>query len=387
MSPPQNNSHRHVSRRGFLAVGGVGIVGLTLGEATGAAPTSDRAVVQILLNGGASALETFDPKPDAPREVRGPLRSIDTAIPGVRFAECLPELSRRAADLVVLRSLRHDAAPIHESGLQILRTGGLVSDRRRRPPLGTLLEPLLGPGSSAPVALELGGPPAETGVYPVNRYFEAHSATESPSGLFDIQHRATDELTGILFDNAAASVHDSYGETRFGRLFWAAARLIDAGVRHLSVHTFDQLEGRPTWDSHGCSTIGPATVFDYRDSIGPQFDRAAGAFLDDLKTSGRLASTLLICTGEMGRAPRLNDTHGREHWTQVWSGFLAGGGLSGGQVIGASDKFCEEVQDHPIDLAQLPALGCEFLGIPPGTEVSLGPDLTFRTPESSLRVA
>ncbi|MGH7127535.1 MAG: DUF1501 domain-containing protein, partial [Planctomycetaceae bacterium] len=147
MTPGAIRSRRHathedamVSRREFLRVGGLGVVGLSVATEPGrAAPVpadtarlERRSVIFILMTGGASPFETFDPKPDAPAEIRGPLAAISTTVPGTRLSESLPRLAERAGRFALLRSLTHDAAPIHETGLQLLQTGCLAATRSPR---------------------------------------------------------------------------------------------------------------------------------------------------------------------------------------------------------------------------------------------------------------
>ncbi|MCA9000152.1 MAG: DUF1501 domain-containing protein, partial [Planctomycetaceae bacterium] len=343
---------------------------MSLRRAAADRPEKAMAVVQILLTGGASQLETFDPKPHAPREIRGPLHSIATRIPGIRFSECLPRLAERADRLVVLRSLWHDAAPIHQTGQQLLLSGQLTSRKQIPPTIGDLFDHLLGHDHRRPVTATIGGSPIVKRHSPESAFpnSEQEPGKLSPGG----EERA--------FASAPAKVRERYGESRMGALFYAALREIELGTRYVSVNTFSKLEGHYTWDAHGCNTVGPATVFDYRDTIGPQFDRAMAAFLDDLWETGLWDRTLVVCSGEMGRKPQLNDKLGRDHSTQAFSGFLAGGMVRAGQVIGETDEHGESVTEQPIPLSQIPSIILDYLGIAPGTEFSLADGRTFRTP-------
>ncbi len=379
----QQRSLDSVSRRGFLAVGGVGIVGFSLGESRAAARTNSRAVIQIVMNGGPSHLDTFDPKPDAPREIRGPIRSIDTAIPGVRFAESLPKLAQRANELVILRSLYHDAAPIHETGMQLLLTGALVKNGLCPPNIGVVLSRLLDRKQQPPIAVRLGGTLSATGL---NAYRGDGAgllkATDEES--HDMPTLSSLQDSGFStpdFATLSAKVKRNYGETRFGELFWTAARLVESGVKYVEINTFDKLEGEVTWDAHGCSKTAPGTIFDYRDSLGPQFDQGVSALFDDLQASGLWDQTLVVSTGEMGRTPRINENNGRDHWPHVWSGLLAGGGLEGGQVIGASDATGEAIEDHPIHIGEIPGLIGSYLGVDPATEIQVREGVTWSLPE------
>lgn len=375
-----------VSRRSFLAVGGASVVGLSFQDAQAAQAGKTGSVVQIVMTGGASQLETFDPKPHAPREIRGPLHSIATSIPGVRFSECLPLLAERADRLVIVRSLCHTAAPIHETGLQLLLAGQLVRRNSAPPHVGILLERLLRARRRVPVAMQLGGRLSGTGTSAYRG--DAAGMFGAPDGDDDSPQVPVPDSLGEGrpdFSKAPRRVREAYGESRFGELLWTAARLVERGVQYVAVNMFDRLEGKVTWDAHGCPDVGPATVFDYRDTLGPQFDRALAAFLDDLQHSGLWRQTLVACTGEMGRSPRLNPQGGRDHWTHAWSGILAGGLFEGGQVIGETDEHGESILRDPFDLAQIPVLIQRFLGIAPGAEIVLKDGRTFRTPDTAFR--
>jgi len=347
-----------VSRRGFLAAGGAGIVGLTLPEARAARPGSPGTVIQIQLNGGASQLETFDPKPHAPREVRGPLHSIGTSVPSLRFSECFPRLAERAHLLTVVRSLHHTDAPIHETGQQYLNSGQLIRKAATPVTLGEEVLASFAQRTGLPAALRV-----------------STSATDPRQAIFSTGNHAAESPPLISLPNelprtagrspGSKILHSTYGEHTFGIRFRAAARLAERGVRLIQVNTFDQLEGERTWDAHGDSQIGPATLFDYRDTFGPQLDQALSALIDDLRQSGLWSQTLIVCTGEMGRSSSITAEKGRDHSVQAWSGILAGGSLPGGQVIGETDEHAETIIDNPVHLAELAALIRRFLGLTP----------------------
>lgn len=369
-----------VSRRRFLAAGSLGVVGLSMGTGNGRA--QPRRVIQIVQTGGASQLETFDPKPSARREIRGPLRAISTQIPGVAFSEGFPRLAERSDSLLVIRSLTHDKAPVHEVGLQQLLCGRTVQGGVRPPSLVSIVQYLHQTEGTCPAAIQLGGALSGTGL-------EAFRGTGA-GGLEDALKAhgpiSTDVAERFDFNAADAQVRETYGKTREGQLLWQAARAVEAGVRLVTVFTHAHLAGERTWDAHAHATAAPATVYDYRDTIGPRFDRAAAALLDDLRERGLDRETLVVCSGEMGRTPRLSDRGGRDHWPHAWSGFLAGGGLAGGGVLGATDDQGMSVVDDPVALPRLAATILDFLGIDPhasldvGTEEPLGPLVPHQPP-------
>lgn len=359
-----------VSRRDFLRVGSLSVVGLSVAEQSAMARARDmagrRSCIFLMMTGGASQLDTFDPKPDAPAEIRGPLRAISTAIPGVHVSECLPGIAERARKLAIVRSLYHDAAPIHETGFQLLQTGRLSQRGRNYPSFGSVASRVFGPRDDISPYVILPRPIQNTGV---NAYrgqaagfigdeFDpaiAESDQANPQGRFD--------HASIQFEQAPQSVRQQYGDSRFGRLCWQAGQLVEQGVRCVTVNLFDSLHGQVTWDSHASKTGAPSTLYDYRDTLCPQFDRAYCALIDDLDRSGLLDHTLVVATGEFGRTPRLNENGGRDHWPGVWSGLFAGGGVQGGQVIGASDQHAAVPTENPIHASEVTASIYRGLGL------------------------
>ena len=239
--------------------------------AAACAPSRPRARSAIFLHlaGGLSHLDSFDPKPEAPREIRGPFGAIRTSVPGVRFSGHLPRLAERARKLTILRSICSDETN-HE------RAGALLDF-----------------GDAARIAVR-----------------------------------------GSL----AAALRE-------------ARRRVEAGAPIVAV------EPRALhYDTHAAAFERLARV------LLPELDFALAALLDDLEARGLLASTLVLATGEFGRTPRINDEGGRDHYAGAWSALLAGGGLTGGRVLGATDRHGAEVRDQPVrpqDLARtiLAALG------------------------------
>jgi hypothetical protein len=364
------------------------MVGLSMAEQAAVAraqkQSGPRSVVLVVMNGGPSQLETFDPKPEAPSNVRGPLRSISTEVPGVHFSEGFPRLAQRADRLAVVRSLYHDAAPIHETGLQMLYAGRLPLRGCLPASLGSATARLLGPRAGAPAYVLLPGPVSDTGVRSqltagagwLGADYEPHVIDELPvTGPAAADADAGDPPPEPLipaFESELATIREDYGETATGRRLWQAARLVERGVRVVVVNLCPRLHGERTWDAHADKRSAPATLFDYRDTIGPQFDRACAALLDDLSAGGMLDDTLVICTGEFGRTPYLNAAGGRDHWTHCWSALVAGGGVTGGQVIGVTDARGRTIVDQPISLAELGATAYHSLRIDPRTPVTLG---------------
>ncbi|WP_083670070.1 DUF1501 domain-containing protein [Singulisphaera sp. GP187] len=329
----------------------------------------ERAVILLMLVGGPSQLETWDPKPDAPAEVRGPFGSIATAVPGVRINEHLPRLAQRLDRLTLIRSMHHDAAPIHETGHQLLQTGRLCRHGEEHPHFGSVVARVTKPKSGVPPFVVVPGPIGHTGVN------VSHGQTAGALGRgFEPIHlrseRSSTELGAFDLSGERASVRESYGPTRFGQGCLLARRLVESGVRVVAVNMFETVFNRISWDCHGSRPF--STLDDYAAEVLPTLDQAFSALLDDLQQRGLLETTLVVATGEFGRTPRLNAAGGRDHWPSVWSAVLAGGGTQGGQVIGASDKIASTPSDRPVQPGELVATMYRSLGIDSRRSLDLG---------------
>ncbi len=348
-----------VSRRDFLRVGGLSVVGLSQAAlARGTAAFAHRRAILILMTGGPSQLETFDPKPDAPSAIRGPFQSIETSVPGLRFSETLPLLAQRANRLAVIRSLAHDSAPIHETGQQLLQTGRLSTDGLRFPHWGSVVAsrtPVPGRSSArsaVPACCLVNGPLSETGV----RAYRGQQA-----GVLGSEWEPVVSTREPAEEPEA--IQRLYGGSDFGRLLLKSRQLVEQGTRCVTVNLFDSLHHRLTWDCHGDKHCGPATLMNYQDRLCPEFDRALAGLLDDLAQRGLLDDTLVIAAGEFGRTPKVNDNQGRDHWPGCWSGLIAGGRLTGGAVLGASDATACEPLDRPVSPGELTATLVAWCGI------------------------
>jgi hypothetical protein len=340
-----------MTRRDFLATGvlGVGALGPARGlvstePATARGP--ERSVILLLLVGGPSQLETFDPKPEAPADIRGPFSSIATRVPGIRVCEHLPLMAARMDRLALVRSVYHESAPIHETGFQLVQTGRICRAGSTHPHFGSVVARLAGEAhdGSSPFAI-VPGPIAGTGI--------------------DIPHGQSSGWLGARYEPLYHSACDGldYGPSQFGRSCLTARRLIEAGVRVVTVNMYDTVFDRVSWDCHGTAPF--ATLADYAREVLPTFDQVFSRLIDDLERRGRLESTLVIAAGEFGRTPRVNVAGGRDHWPGVWSVVFAGGGVRGGQVIGASDAHASEPRDRPVTPADLVATIFASLGINP----------------------
>jgi hypothetical protein len=403
-----------------LGLGGWGLFpsGLNAREADGG--QAERSAILLLLVGGPSQLETFDPKPGAPAEIRGPFGSIATRCPGVRISEHLPRLALRTDRVAIVRSVHHDTAPIHETGYQLLQTGRLCRPGEEWPHVGSMVAQVQGSRRGLPPFLVVPYPIAHTGVDvprgqsagwlgpafdpfhlaadPAAAEFDARGALDRARAFLDaVVEPQQSRRASLLAQSPAARadrilsrstrnafdlgqerprVRDAYGRTTFGQSCLLARRLVEAGGRLVTVNMFATVFNRVTWDCHGAAPF--STLDDYARELLPSFDRAFAALLDDLERSGRLESTLVVAAGEFGRTPRINADGGRDHWPGVWSVVLAGGGIQGGQVIGSSDAHAAAPADRPVTLPDLLATIYHSLGIrrryvagPDGTPVAL----------------
>lgn len=166
-------------------------------------------------------------------------------------------------------------------------------------------------------------------------------------------------------------VRKKYGMNRFGQGCLLARRLVENGVRFVTVNMFETVFNEITWDIHGSAPFSPIGCMG--SLVGPMFDNAFSSLIEDLDQRGLLGNTLVVATGEFGRTPRINPAGGRDHWPQCWTIVFAGGGIKGGQVVGASDSIAAAPQDRPVQPAHVAATVYHALGIPI--------DLILHTPE------
>ena len=383
------------TRREVLLAGAAGVAIAPAAVSATPSAVSTKRLILIVCNGGPSQLETWDPKPDAPSEVRGPFGAIDTAVPGLRVSELLPSLASLADRFALIRSLHlegPESPALHETGLQRLHTG--TSGETLGPSLGARLSANAGKAGELPPYVLLPRPLSFTGVelphgegsgplsprhgptiisgvphapgyareaavIPPGAYSEAalcgdaheRGATESYSAL----RRALD----VSSENERA--REAYGRTEFGQSCLVARRLVERGVRCVTINQFPTLFNTTSWDCHGYPDL-PTRLADLRDVAAP-FDRAVAALIADLCDRGLYADTVVCCLGEFGRTPRITRTGGRDHWTRCWSAMLGGGGIRGGQVIGESDAHAAEPREHAVIPAELTSTLMAALGL------------------------
>ncbi len=427
--------HRHaigVTRREMLQVGysgllGVGLHSLSRANAQEQPSLANRkkpkALIIVFLTGAASHLELFDPKPNAPPEVRGELGSIGTRTAGLLACEAIPKLAARSNQFAVVRSLSHRENN-HLVATHHVLTGhqqpGAFFDKIasrddfpnfaagvsyfRSPPEGTpcgvnvptyLMEgPLLWPGQHAGFlgprydVMQITSDPNKpdfrvenlrpapginidqmkdrmsllNAVNSQQRWLAESSETKKMS---DQQQQALAVLTSgkvaraFEIDKEPAAVRDKYGRHAFGQSILLARRLVEAGVPVVQANM-----GRvQNWDTHGNNFKR------MKNELLPPVDHGVSALLDDLADRGMLEDTLVMMVGEFGREPKVNKDAGREHWASCFCGLFAGAGVRGGQVIGKSDKNGGYPSTTPYSPDDIGATVYSVLGIDPHTEV------------------
>jgi hypothetical protein len=399
-----------VSRRDFLRVGALGALGLTLADALCSEATPGprrraraRSVILVYLGGGLSHHDSFDMKPEAPPEIRGNYRPIATSVPGLQISEQLPRLARVMNRLTLIRSGAHNNDH-HETATNWVLSGRFGSAFGDYPAMGAVVAHQLGFRGPLPpyVAIprnpsftwELGksaflggryesfrtGDPNAAGfqvqdVAPLETV-SARSAARRQSLLQTVdslarqvqgndqiatygefQRRAADLVlssearSAFAIERESAALRDRYGRTTFGQSCLLARRLVERGVRFVTVNFGG-------WDHH-------ARIWDGLGRKLPELDQGFSGLIEDLDGRGLLADTLVTCFGEFGRTPQINREVGRDHWGPAASLLFAGAGVQRGQVIGATDRQGAYVTRRPIAPADVAHTIYEAVGVDP----------------------
>ncbi len=381
------------------------------------------AVIQVWLGGEPSHIETYDPKPKAPAEYRGPFAAIQTSLPGVEICECLPRHARVMDQVAVIRSVHHDNND-HQHGLHWCLTGHFPETnpfrRSSHPSTGSITARVRGanqpglppyvrvgyttdgkgrPWRELPYRAAYLGPGYDPMEVLTNRHSESYHVNnldlvaemtndrlqerQALLKRFDMLRRHVDDgvatgavdhfqqqalnlLTGgraeAAFDleREDSRLRDRYGRHRSGQTLLLARRLVEAGVTFVTVIEpgFGQVSGSYGWDMHKHIEKG-------MNKAAPGFDQAVTSLIEDLSDRGLDKDVMVLVWGEFGRTPRINDKGGRDHWAQVQSVLIAGGGFRMGQVIASSTAKGEVPQDRPIWIHDVLATLYHHLGIDP----------------------
>ena len=432
-----------VTRRGVLKLGQLAGLGIWLPEFLAATQCSAagqtdsgspknftataKSCILVWLDGGPSHLETFDLKPNAPSEVRGPLQPISTAVAGISISECMPQLARRMQDIAIIRSMTSPLGE-HNLGAHYMLTGykptpvltypsfHAVANQQVRaiqqalPNNIAIPEYRVGggrydgagflPSQFAPFSLNADPANPDFAVrdlHPINgmtlhridrrrefaqqlrRWNDVEAqpsntlpADTPPADAASSLERALKMVTSpeaadaFRLDDESQSTRNRYGTRTVGQSCLLARRLVERGVRFVTVN-------QRGWDTHeDLYTRLKEGYTGAKVGVGliPSLDLAVSALIDDLKDRNLLDETLVVIMGEFGRTPKINTAGGRDHWPRVFSVALAGGGIRGGQVVGSSDAVGESPADRPVTPADLASTIYTALGIAPSTLIT-----------------
>ena len=413
-----------ISRRDFIHVGVLSALGLGVADilrlraCAAEGPGARRAgspssCILIWLDGGPSHIDTFDPKHDAPSEIRSRFADIPTTVPGVHVCEHLPLTARAMGDIALIRSLTHELGN-HDTGARLLLTGHRPTPALDYPSLGSLvahertaasaLPPYIAvPGDAVGGGSGAGGPgylPRACSAFNVgqdpsrvpdldppeglglkrsegrrdilrkvdafSRRVEESAATRGRDAFIEQAYRllaSSDARAAFGLSREKESTRDRYGRSRLGSGCLLARRLVEAGALFVTVVD----DG---WDTHQqIFRELPDSRFPGSGKV-PALDRAYSALIEDLRERGLLATTLVAVLGEFGRTPKLNAQAGRDHWPRAGFACLAGAGVQGGRVIGKTDARGEAPVERPVSPQDLAATILERLGVDPSRELT-----------------
>ncbi|MCX7431745.1 MAG: DUF1501 domain-containing protein [Planctomycetia bacterium] len=400
-----------LGRRGFLSVGTIGALGISLADVLRMEKAkadiknyesregTAKSVIYIYLPGGAAHQETFDPKPFAPVEYRGPMGSIETSIPGVRLGEMLPHTAKIVDKIAICRSMTHGEAA-HERGTHNMFTGYRPSPALQYPSMGSVVAHEFGPRNNLPPYVCIPNQPNEfagtgylsssyagfsLGSDPADKNFQVRDLSLPggvDAGRFDKRRRMLDVVNGYFrekeksdsldaldtfydraysmissqqareaFDMAKEpdAIKDEYGRNQAGMRMLLARRLVEAGVRFVTL-TYGG------WDMHDNIQNG------IKNQV-PALDQGFATLIRDLDRRGLLSSTLVCIGSEFGRTPKINNLAGRDHWPKVFSVVMAGGGIKQGIVYGSSNATASEPEDDPLTVEDWATTIYDRLGI------------------------
>jgi hypothetical protein len=412
-----------LSRRRLLQVGGLSLLGLGLSDVLRAASTAgrERSCILLWLDGGPSQFETFDPKPNASDAVRGPYGAIKTNVVGIQFSELLPMLTQQMCRCAVIRSGNHgidshspipmltafpnsttsygavvtklkgaagEMPPYVHLGAKLAVGGGVFGAScdpvEVRDPTGSKLE-LPQFALRADVSAERFQRRRDLLTAVDRMRGEAHRSKDVDK-MDTFQQRAVAMLTSTrvreAFDLAREkdALRERYGANFFGQSCLLARRLVEAGTRFVQVKWYDNIAFHG-WDVHGADLAGIARMEQH---LCPRLDQGLSALLEDLHQRGLLDSTLIVVLGEFGRTPKINKYGGRDHWPHCFSVLLAGAGVPGGTVVGASDSDGAYPAHTPVRPPELAATIYRRLGLDTNADPRLKPFLQGAGPVADL---
>ena len=400
-----------MSRRNFIRVGALAPLGLSLPQLmaahAGPRPARAKSVILIYLGGGLSHHDSFDMKPEAVEQIRGKYKSIATTVPGLNICELLPKTAQVMHKLTLVRSGTHENDH-HETATNWVLSGRFGTPFGDHPAIGAIVAHETGFSGAVPPYVAVPKNPSFTwelgkSVWLGGRCesFKAGNPNEAnyrvrdlsaPAGstpqtlerrktllaavdqladkvkqndqiaTYDEFSRKAAEMVlspqsqaAFAIDREEATTRDDYGRSEFGQSALLARRLVENGVRFVTVNYAG-------WDHHD-------TIFKSLDKKLPEFDQGYSALINDLDQRGLLEDTMVLTMGEFGRTPKVNDKAGRDHWGRAGSMLWAGAGVARGHVIGATDKNGAFVTDRPVRPADVAWTVYESLGIDPAKEL------------------
>jgi hypothetical protein len=415
-----------------LQAGGLGVFGLSLADwwrskgvqaSSSTAHKREPSCIFIFLSGGPSHFETFDPKPSAPINVRGPYGTIPTNVRGIQISELLPQIAEHMDKCAIVRSMTsryadHSGKFMLSGESDAAASYGAVLTKIKGPSASGL-PPFVhvGPGGYLPAAGNLGpvynplhiaDPSGKQVQLPqfaltadisperfnqrrellgaVDKVRSEWRATDVVDKMDVNYQRAIDLLTSAkvrsAFDLAQEKeeLRSRYGGSTFGQSCLMARRLVEAGTRFVQINWYDN-PAWLGWDVHGADLPGIGRM---ESPLCPRLDQGLSTLLDDLKKRGMLSSTLVVVTGEFGRSPQINKNGGRDHWPGCFSVLLAGGGIAGGTVVGASDGHGGYPTNRPVSVPELAATIYRLMGIDTNADQRIRPFIGNAAPVAEL---
>ena len=410
------HSRRSVLKTSLAGFGALTLPSLAKLRAEGKTKSGNKAVILVWMTGGPSHIDTWDPKPDTPREIRGPFKTIATKLPGVRICEYLPKQAAILDKFTIIRSV--DCRFSNHEPNMVMQTANLANEPRTNPKakdypsFGSIVAKHHGanhPSMPPYVVLNMKSRAhVAWGGYLGTQYdpFDGNSATKAfqlPAGLTidRVQSRRTlsqqmDGLRSELDASGMMAAMDTFGQKaidvvaggraqeafdlskepqkvrdRYGDHDWAkqallARRLVERGSSFVTIDLSNH-SASGTWDNHGDNIPPYGGIWNGLRPLLPVFDHVITTLVSDLGERGMLDDTLVIAMGEFGRTPTLGtqgSTDGRNHWPYVMSMSLAGGGFRHGQVIGASSRDGGEIAERPVTPGDLAATIYHHMGVP-----------------------
>lgn len=414
------HSRREFLQIGALSAVGLSLPQYLAAKQAGAVKNSndEKACIMIFNLGGPSHIDLWDMKPDAPREIRGPFKPIRTKTDAFEISELLPMHAKIADKFSLVRSCHHEGAAVHDAGWQMMQTGRRFTGGVHTPHAGAVAAHLMGRKSDLPpfvVLPELMGrgggnlpngqaggflgkaldpfalmadpskanfkvpdllPPDQIGAHRLSRRRKMREIVEQTVSDFEASEDArlldknfqaafrmmTSEQARSAFDlsKEKESVRERYGMNRFGQCCLLARRLVENGVRFITINTFLTVFDEITWDIHGSKPF--TSIEGMKKDVCPMYDQAYSALIEDLDDRGLLDNTLVANLSEFGRTPKVNPAGGRDHWPQCFTSYFAGGGVEGGRVVGASDPIGGFPAERPVGPGDIVATIFKSLG-------------------------